>query len=86
MPAEEKPRSAKFQLDTLPDWVKVLVFCLCAGGAAGGGSRWLGPDYTKDFEKLDSRLQRIELGASADHDEIIRLRIEVERLKEKSAR
>ena len=79
----DEQKKPKFQLDTLPDWVKIVIFCALAGGAAGGGSRVLGPDYSKDFDKLDARLQRIEMGASADHDEIVRIKVEIERLKEK---
>ena len=79
----DKVPKPKLSLDTLPDWVKVIVFALASFGAAGGGSRVLGKDYSKDFEKLDTRLQRIEMGASADHDDLVRLKTKVEQLEGK---
>lgn len=81
MQPEEKEKK-KFQLDSLPDWVKVLIFSLASFAAAGGGSQVLGKDYTPQFEKIDIKLQRIEDNASRDHDETIRLKVEVERLKQ----
>lgn len=79
----DKVPKPKMSLDTLPDWVKVIVFALASFGAAGGGSQVLGKDYSKDFEKLDTRLQRIEMGASADHDDLVRLKTKVEQLEGK---
>lgn len=79
----DKVPKPKLSLDTLPDWVKVIVFALASFGAAGGGSQVLGKDYSKDFEKLDTRLQRIEMGASADHDDLVRLKTKVEQLEGK---
>lgn len=79
----DKVPKPKMSLDTLPDWVKVIVFALASFGAAGGGSQVLGKDYSKDFEKLDTRLQRIEMGASADHDDLVRLKTKVEQLESK---